>query len=55
MYSETETESNTGLFYCSDVISDFFCSEKGWMLRRQLLEKRLSYFRLRFARMKSIE
>lgn len=30
-------------------------TEKGWMLRRQLLEKRLSYFRLRFARMKSIE
>ncbi|XP_068762095.1 hexosaminidase D-like [Montipora capricornis] len=30
-------------------------TEKGWMLRRQLQEKHLSYFRLRFAHMKSIQ
>ena len=31
------------------------CSEKGWMLKRQLEEHSLSYFRLRFARMKSMQ
>ncbi|KAL9956051.1 hypothetical protein ACROYT_G037470 [Oculina patagonica] len=30
-------------------------TEKGWMLKRQLEEKALSYFRLHFARMKSIQ
>ncbi|PFX31648.1 Hexosaminidase D [Stylophora pistillata] len=38
-----------------DVEGTEYFEEKGWMLERQLEEKSLSYFRLHFARLKSIQ